>query len=188
MDAGTPIPCLQGKFPGFQYRLCRGDTVLRKRLPYYQVFFCTEGNLLSRNQGISIPVQSDTGFLFPVGRHTGITGRHEKFRPVYIGKGFVVRNLGITGGRGSCTRSTDGMHCNGILFLITGEIDMYLASHLRHAVDKAALDGVGKVFYIGGSIVLGINMEVYPHTVPGTFLHGGRDTHAKNVRVLSRRT
>lgn len=50
---------------------------------------------------------------------------------------------------------SDGMNCNSIFLIIPGEVNMYLTSHLRHTVDKAALDRISKVFYIRGIIIFG---------------------------------
>ena len=58
------------------------------------------------------------------------------------------------------------MDSDGILLVIPGKINMYLAPLLRHTVNKTALYGIGKVFHIGRIVIFLINVEMHPHTVP----------------------
>ena len=144
-------------------------------------------NLLPCDKGISIRIQIDTGLLFLIGRYDSLRWSHQKFRTIYIGKRFVVRYLCITG-CGGTSGCPDGMNCNSIFLIIPGEVNMYLTSHLRHTVDKAALDRISKVFYIRGIIIFRINMEMHPDTISRTLFYRSGDAHTENMRILLRRT
>ena len=65
---------------------------------------------------------------------------------------------------------------------------MYLTAHLRHTVDEAALDGIGKILCIRGGIIFLINVEMYLHTITGTLLYRCRNAHSENIGILPGRT
>ena len=64
------------------------------------------------------------------------------------------------------------------------EIDMYLASLLRHTVKAAALYGVGKILCLFGSLILRIDLEMDAYPVPAALHDCRRDAHAENPRVF----
>ena len=61
---------------------------------------------------------------------------------------------------------------------------MHLASHLRHAVDKAALYGIRKILVIRGVFIHRVDVEMHAHTVSCAFLYGRGNAHAKDMRVF----
>ena len=76
------------------------------------------------------------------------------------------------------------MNPYGAPFVAGGKIDVNLASHLRHTVNKAALYGIDKILLVGAGRILRIDMEMHPHTVSAPLLYRGRDAHPRNLFIV----
>ncbi len=70
------------------------------------------------------------------------------------------------------------------LSICTRKVDMHLASHFWHAVDKAALYGIREKLVIRSVFIHWVDVKMHAHTVSSAFLYGRRNAHAKDVRIF----